>query len=101
MFSTFKKQSKKRLGVYKSKPVFVQSNLAQTPSKMLELSQHGIPVSSHIDDSSFYDGDKSARIEIDPLHTRGFDAVDAWNLSQSSKKKLRDAYESHTKSDQQ
>lgn len=99
MFSTFKKQSKKRLGTYNAKPVFVQSDLAQTPSKMLELSQHGIPVSSHIDDSSFYDGDKSSKVTLDPLHRRGVDVNDAWNLSQDSRAKLRKFAENSQSSD--
>lgn len=79
------------LNCYNTDRVFCQSGLSLTPSQMLNLSEQGIPISSHLDDSNFYDGDSSNDMNIDPLRMRGVDIVDAWNLQHKSRKNILDA----------
>lgn len=68
--------------------VRVQGGLSLTPSQMLELSEQGIPISSHFDDSKFHDGDTKSLGTIDFINTRGIDIVDAWNFERDCRKRL-------------
>lgn len=76
---------------YTTEQTYVQGGLAVTPSQMLAMSEHGIPISSKVDESQFYDGDSDYRIEIDPMLMRGVDINDAWNAEQDAKSKFRKA----------
>lgn len=69
----------------------VQNGLSLTPAEMLKLSEQGIPISSHFDDSKFYDGDSKPLNGIDFLDQRGIDVVDAWNHQKDSRRNLRKA----------
>lgn len=71
--------------------VHVQSNLSVTPSQMNQMRVHGIPISSNVDPTKFYDGDSSPVVSIDPMMLRGVDIVDAWNAEQTAKNRLNDA----------
>lgn len=91
MLSTLKKSISSPVISYNSKRVFVQDNLSVTPSEMLSLSEHGIPISSHFDDSQFSDGDSSSKVVLDYLDSRGIDVVDVWNYEKTSKSNIRKA----------
>lgn len=91
MLSTLKKSISTPVVSYNGKVVPVQNNLSVTPSEMLSLSERGIPISSHFDDSQFYDGDSSPRVVLDYLDSRGIDIVDAWNYERTSKSNIRKA----------
>lgn len=69
----------------------VQSHLAVTPSEMNQMRERGIPISSHLEEKMFYDGDSSPVVIIDPMLMRGVDINDAWNAEQSSKNNLAKA----------
>lgn len=89
MISRLNKQNSKIVNSYSTTPVHVQDGLSVTPAQMHEMTQHGIPISSHMSDSMFYDGDTKPIGQIDPLMRRGVDAVDAWNLQKQSRKNLK------------
>lgn len=76
---------------YRVSPIHVQSHLSVSPAEMLDMSEHGIAISSYQDSSKFIDGDTSPLIDIAVENRRGFDVNQAWNLSQESKSKLRKA----------
>lgn len=76
---------------YHVEPIHVQNNLSVTPSQMNQMRMHGIPISSNLDTSKFYDGDSSPVVSIDPMLMRGVDILDAWNAEQSSKNRLANA----------
>ncbi|UPW41680.1 hypothetical protein [Peromfec virus RodF8_21] len=86
-----------RTAFYDVEPVYVQSGLAVTPSEMMTLSQHGVPISSQVDESLFYDGDSSFKVTIDPMLMRGVDINDAWNAEQDAKSRLAAAYSNDVK----
>lgn len=90
MFSTLKK-SNKTLRTAKCRVTHVQSGLSVTPAQMLQDASLGIPIKSRFDDSSFYDGDSSMSVGIDPLERRGVDINDAWNAQQDAKTRLQRA----------
>lgn len=77
---------------YNGEVTHVQSNLAISPSTMLEMSQAGIPISAQMQDSNFYDGDSSPSVSLDPLDARGIDINDAWNMQKDARKKISKAY---------
>ncbi len=91
MLQEIKKRARKATNNYSVKRTHVQSNLALTPSEMMSLSERGIPISSHFDDSQFYDGDNSPRVELAFEHQRGIDINDAWNAERNAKKNIRNA----------
>lgn len=70
----------------------VQENLAYTPSQMNHLREKGLPISTSMVASDFYDGDLGSSMAIDPVLTRGFDAIDAWELQQRSRSKILSAH---------
>lgn len=70
----------------------VEQNLAYTPAQMNELRERGIPISAQSYSSLFYDGDTTGDMSIDPVITRGFDAIDAWNLEKDCKTRLANAH---------
>lgn len=82
----------RRRGIFVTKHInSVADGLALTPSQMLELSQHGVPVSSHFDDSQFYDGDSTNSLDLLPEHIRGLDISDYWNMSRDARAKFSKA----------
>lgn len=91
MINRLHKQNLKSVLTYNVDPVHVQDGLSVTPAQMHEMTQHGIPISSQMSDSMFYDGDSKPLTDIDPLMRRGVDAVDAWNLQKQSRKNLKNA----------
>lgn len=86
-----------RTEFYDVDPIHIQSGLAVTPSEMMTLSEHGVPISSQVDESLFYDGDSSFKVSIDPMQMRGVDINDAWNAEQDSKARLAAAYSKDVK----
>lgn len=65
-----------------------------TPSEMATLTSKGMPVSTQIYDSFFFDGVTNVGSELLPEDRRGVDVVDAWELSQTANKKLYRAHKS-------
>lgn len=92
MINEIKKRSKSVTGVYKEDVRYIQPSLSVTPSQMMEMSEHGIAISSQMNDKMFYDGDNSYIVNVDPLDFRGVDINDAWNMSQDAKKKISRLY---------
>lgn len=92
MINEIKKRSKSITGVYKEDVRYIQPSLSVTPSQMMEMSEHGIAISSQMNDKMFYDGDNSYIVNVDPLDFRGVDINDAWNMSQDAKKKISRLY---------
>lgn len=81
---------------YSPNRVFVQSNLALSPSDILYNSEHGLASSSSmLDESLFYEGDSSRSIELRPEHRRGYGIVDAWNDQQNALSKLKQVHNSY------
>lgn len=70
----------------------VEEGLAYTPAQMNELRQRGLPISTAMAAENFYDGDVSASVAVDPLETRGFEAIDAWNLEKTARSRLIGAH---------
>lgn len=68
----------------------VQGNLCVTPSKMLEMASHGVPISVQ-NEQNFYDGEPNPSWSIMPEKVRGVDANDLWLLQKTSRNKLRNA----------
>ena len=67
--------------------------LAYTPSQMNALRNKGIPISNMmVNDNLFDDGSSSGSMEYDPSLERGFNEVDAFNLSMDARKRLLKAH---------
>lgn len=75
----------------------VQSRLALTPAEMRQSMERGEPISAKFDDSMFYDGDSSNKVELDPMDRRGLDVNDVWDYQQSSRKKIKSSIDSSQK----
>ncbi len=81
---------------YSPTRVYVQGNLALSPSDILYNSEHGLASSSAmLDESLFYEGDSSRSIELRPEHRRGYGIVDAWNAQKSALKKLNEVHNTY------
>lgn len=65
-------------------------NLAVTPSQMMEMAAHGMPISLQ-NSADFHDGDTNPSWDISPERVRGIDAADLWQLQQSTRGKLKKA----------
>lgn len=72
----------------------VQNGLAITPSKMMVMAQHGVPITVS-NEQNFYDGDENPSWTLDPLKVRGTDPADLWQLQKSSRKKIRSSNRSN------
>ena len=96
MIKTILEHATNITGVYNSEFRYIQPSLAVTPSQMLDMSQHGIAISSQMNDKMFYDGDDSYIVNVDPLDYRGVDVNDAWNASQEAKKKISRLYKTQS-----
>lgn len=71
----------------------VQSDLAYTPSKMLELAEKGIPVSTQTAalPGSFDEGFRTLDFEPDIIHRRGVDLTDVWEAQQEAHARISGA----------
>lgn len=69
----------------------VQSNLSITPSKMLEMAEKGIPVSSQLSGLSFEEGVSKLDFEPPLEHRRGVDMADLWEAREDLKVKVQKA----------
>ena len=68
----------------------VAPNLAITPSQMMELASHGVPVSLQ-NAANFNDGQVNPPWDVPAERVRGVDMADLWQLQMSSRSKLKDA----------
>lgn len=68
----------------------VLKNVVYTPKEMYELSSKGMSVT--MPDNNFYDGDIHASFDLMPESRRGVDPADLWQLQQSSRKRISQAY---------
>lgn len=68
----------------------VNNGLAITPAKMMEMARQGVPISVQ-NEQNFYDGDINASWSIPPEKLRGIDPADLWQMSITSKQKIRNA----------
>lgn len=64
-----------------------QPGLAITPSQIDAMARRGVAVSSYNYGLQFQ-GIESHTDGVPPEFTRGFDKIDAWNLQQSTRKKV-------------
>lgn len=98
MIKTIRQQKQKPLRVANVGTFqHVQSHLAVTPSEMNRMRESGIPISSQVDPTKFYDGDSSSFVSIDPMLMRGVDILDAWNAEQNAKNRLANAHTNDVK----
>ena len=68
----------------------VQPNMAVTPSQMMEMAAHGVPVSLQ-NAANFNDGEVNPSWDVPAERVRGVDMADLWQLQQSSRAKLKEA----------
>lgn len=69
----------------------VQSGLALTPSQMMEMANHGVPISTQQLGNQYIDGKPNPSFDIPLDQQRGIDIGDIWQAAQTSKKKIRSA----------
>lgn len=69
-----------------------QGGLAFTPSRMMELANDGIPISTQTAAGVTYD-DGYRTLDFEPLleHRRGIDICDAWEADQDARVKMKTA----------
>lgn len=75
---------------FKDSEIRPQPGLAITPSQIDNMAQRGIAVSAY-NYGLQYQGLESHGESVPVEFTRGFDKIDAWNLQQSSRKKVNSA----------
>lgn len=64
--------------------------LSITPSEMYRLMEQGIPVSSQVNASLYYDGDENIKgWDMPPERLRGVDPADLWTLRGEIRDKIR------------
>lgn len=68
-------------------------NLAVTPSSMLDLANHGVPIASQQNPSNFDDGTINPQPVL-PENMRGVDAAQLWELQETSRSKLHKSIKS-------
>lgn len=68
-----------------------EPGLAITPSQIDAMARRGVAVSAYNYGLQFQ-GIESHTDGVPPEFTRGFDKIDAWNLQQSSRKKVNSAH---------
>lgn len=69
----------------------VQEGLAYTPSKMMQLAQEGIPISTQAAAGITFD-DGYRKLDFEPLleNRRGVEMTDLWEARQDIKSKVKD-----------
>lgn len=68
----------------------VQSNLAYTPSDMLNMAQRGIPIQSYmLPDDSIDIGSEKPTFDIPLERRRSVDVAQLWQASQTIKRKMK------------
>ena len=77
---------------------FVKGNLAVTPSKAYEASLLGVPISCSTL-PLISEGDRSSSMNIDPLRTRNYGLVDAWNDSKTAERSIKRRFKQSKKDD--
>lgn len=70
----------------------VKSGLALTPSQMMKMSEHGIPVSAQLNDSLFYDGTENPTWDVPLDLARGIDVAELWAENKSIRAKFKKAH---------
>lgn len=65
-----------------------QPNLAVTPSSMLELANHGLPIASQQNPNNFDDGNLTPSPVL-PENLRGVDCAQLWELQQNVRNKAK------------
>lgn len=70
----------------------VQGGLAYTPSKMMQLAQDGIPISTQTAAGVQYD-DGYRKLDFEPLmeFRRGVDITDVWEADMDARQKVKNA----------
>lgn len=66
--------------------IIVQPNLAITPSRMAELVDQGIPVSSSIISGMAFDGVNNPSWDLPIDQKRGVDVAEVWQAQRSARK---------------
>lgn len=68
----------------------VQNDLAVTPTRMYEMMQQGIPISTqNLSDEMFYDGDTNPSFDLPLDMQRGIDVADCWEASMDIKSRAK------------
>lgn len=67
----------------------VQSGLAFTPSKMLELARDGVPISQQTAGATYDDGYRTLPFEPLLEHQRGIDMADLWERDQDARGRIK------------
>lgn len=80
----------------------VQPGLSMSPAEMLKATDEGRPIGTMIlPDDQFEDGYVDATWDVDLLHRRGVDIIDAWNAEKDAKSNLRHSIDAAVASMQQ
>lgn len=69
-------------------PIVVQPNLAITPSRMAELVDEGIPVSSSFMSGFFTDGVENPSWDLPIDQRRGVDVAEVWNAQRDARNNI-------------
>lgn len=69
-------------------PIVVQPNLAITPSRMAELVDEGIPVSSSLMSGFFNDGVENPSWDLPIDQRRGVDVAEVWNAQRDARNNI-------------
>lgn len=67
----------------------VRNGLATTPAQMAVLAQKGLPISSDVAGSMFYDGTPNPSWDVPAENRRGVDAGTLWEMSKDIKTRMR------------
>lgn len=87
MINRYKITSRYNTHFYEHQGLPATPNLAVTPSAMLDLANHGVPIASQQNPSNFDDGSLTPQPVL-PENMRGVDAAQLWELQEITRTKL-------------
>ena len=90
MINRYKLTARYNTHYYEHQGLPATPNLAVTPSAMLDLANHGVPIASQQNPSNFDDGSLTPQSVL-PENLRGVDAAQLWEMQELSRIKLKNA----------
>ena len=90
MINRYRITSRHNTNYYTHEGLSAVPNLAVTPSAMLDLANHEVPIASQQNPSNFDDGTINPQPVL-PENLRGVDAAQLWEMQETSRSKLHKA----------
>lgn len=90
MINRYRITSRHNTNYYVHEGLPATPNLAVTPSAMLDLANHGVPIASQQNPSNFDDGSLSPQPVL-PENLRGVDAAQLWEMQENARTKFHKA----------